>query len=461
MSRVCTSAVCKIETNRLETNCSTNFSITHSRISGSDRSAYVRLSRRAKAGRRARAGLATLGAAGCTAAVMAMVSPQAMADTPAPVTACPDLVVLGVQGTGESSPTADPLAITGMIGHVFGPLLARDPSVGHVTIPYAAGFGGAPGTGPSNLPFATSATEAGERLDATASDIVVRCPGTRLALVGFSQGGGVVSEEARRIGAGDSSVSADRVGGVAIISDWTRPNGGEQIPGRPGQVSPDPPPGADNNESSPVAFAPVPFSGGIAPDAGDFGALTGRVAEFCTAGDLSCDAPAHAEVLRAAGGVAARANLSDPLTAAQSLTSVAASAVSETTAAVVLDDVYVANGQVSYSPSQPISTRLADAADPRQAPPTPDQQQAASEGISQAAAAIVADPLGQIPRLAGQISAAINDNLAANADLADPAAIARYAGVVGSHTSYAANGVTRQVADWFADMSRDLQEQGR
>lgn len=399
-----------------------------------------------------------LGAAACTAVVIAATATASADESAVPIStgSCPGLYVLGVQGTSESSPNADPFATSGMLGQVFGPMMAEGVDLEHATIPYDAAFGGAPGTGSGTDPFAVSVAAAQARLDATAAAVIAQCPGTRLAIVGFSQGAGAAADFARRTGSGEGPVSADDVAAVAVMSDWTRPNGGEPIPGRPGQVTPDAPPGTDGAATSQVRLAPVPGTGGIAADNTGFGDLTGRVGEFCAAGDLSCDAPGHAAALRAAAGVAAQADFRDPIAVVQSLGAAWSSTVAKASNRVILEDIQVADGQVNYLPSESVSQRLADSADPRESDPSAEQTQAAADKVGKIAAAVVADPIGQIPRLVGQIGAAVAANLADNADLANPAVLAHYGNVIANHTGYGSDGTAQQAADWFAAVSHDL-----
>ncbi|WP_216892141.1 cutinase family protein [Nocardia alni] len=407
--------------------------------------------------RRRRSLRAAWGVAACTAAVMAATGAAAADDgaVPLPPGKCPGLFVLGVAGTTESSTTADPFANTGMLGRVFGPL-TRGVDVDHLTIPYAAAFGGAPGTGPNGETFAQSATDAQNRLSATAAEIAARCPSTEIGVVGFSQGAGVASAWARQVGAGHGPVDPNRIAGVATLSDWTRPPGAQTFPGRTGQMTPDPAPGTDGAAVSAIRLAPVPDSGGIDPDATGFGQLAGRVGEFCSPGDLSCDAPEHAAALRTAAELAAQSNLSNPITAVQSLGAAWATTAAKASTQVVLDDVQIDNGQVNYHPGQTVSERVAEAADPRTPAPTAQQTRLASGKLDRAAAAIAGDPLRQIPALAAQVGAAIGANVAANSDIVNPAVLARYAGVVTDHTGYGTDGAAQQAGNWFAAISHDL-----
>ncbi|WP_174190207.1 cutinase family protein, partial [Nocardia barduliensis] len=152
---------------------------------------------------------------------------------------CPALWVLGVQGTGESSPGASPITDTGMLGSLLGPVVAAVPDlVARTYIAYPAGFGGAVGTGGGPDSYAASVGEGLVALTATAERIAADCPGTALAVVGYSQGAQVVSEFARAVGAGEGPVPAERVAGIALYSDPDRAPDSPVIPGRPGQLTP-------------------------------------------------------------------------------------------------------------------------------------------------------------------------------------------------------------------------------
>ena len=369
---------------------------------------------------------------------------------------CPGLMVLGVEGTGESTPAANPQVTNGMLGTMVGPMLAQGTDIQSVTIPYEASFGGAPGTGPGTAPFVNSVDDATARLNATAADVASRCPHTRIAVAGYSQGAVVASQFARQVGAGQGPVAADRVAGVALFSDGTRPAGSGPFPGSSGQVTPAPAPGTDGAATSQVRMSAPPASGGITPDEAGFGSLAGRVGEFCAPGDLACDAPGHAAVLRTAAGLAAQADLRDPVAAVNSLGNAWQQTAATATASVVLNDVHVDNSGVNYVPSESVSDRIADAADPRTPAAGPDQVQAAAQKVNQIVSAVTADPLRQIPQLAGQIGAAVQANIAANADLLNPSTILGYADVIGHHTSYGGDGATQQAADWFGALSLDI-----
>lgn len=373
-----------------------------------------------------------------------------------PVSHCPGLLVLGVQGTGESTPTANPDVTGGMLGTMAGPMLAQGVDIEQLNIPYEASFGGAPGTGPGTAPFAASVDQATARLNATAAEVVSRCPQTMLAVAAYSQGAVAAAEFARQVGAGQGPVPADRVAGVALFSDGTRPAGGAPFPGAPGQMTPSPAPGTNGAATSQVLFPIPPASGGIAPDEAGFGALSGRVGEFCAPGDLACDAPDRAAVLRTAAALAARANLHDPFAAFGSIGAAWQQTTAAAASAVVLNDIQVDGAGVNYVPSASVSDRIADAADPRTAVLDAGQAQATAEKVNSIVGAVAADPLRQLPQLAGQIGAAVQAEMAANADLLNPSTIMSYADPVGNHTSYGGDGATQQAAAWFGALSRDI-----
>ncbi|WP_280186528.1 MULTISPECIES: cutinase family protein [Nocardia] len=378
-----------------------------------------------------------------------------------PVRHCPGLLVLGVQGTGESTPTANPDVTGGMLGTMVGPMLAQGVDIEQVVIPYEASFGGAPWTGPGTAPFAASVDQATARLNATAAEVVSQCPQTMLAVAAYSQGAVAAAEFARQVGAGQGPVPADRVAGVALFSDGTRAAGGAPFPGAPGQMTPSPAPGTDGAATSQVRFSVPPASGGITPNEIGFGALSGRVAEFCAPGDLACDAPGRAAVLRTAAGLVARANLHDPLAVVSSVGAAWQQTTAAATSAVVLNDIQVDGSGVNYVPASSVSDRIADAADPRTPVPGADQVQATADKVNSIVAAVAVDPLRQLPQLAAQIGSAVQAEMAANADLLNPSTILSYADPVGSHTSYSADGATQQAAAWFGALSRDIARSGR
>lgn len=376
-----------------------------------------------------------------------------------PISGCPALFVLGVQGTGQSSPSADPTTDNGMLGAMFGPMLSGAPGlIQRAYVGYDAGFGGAvPGGGTD--PYTQSEADAVTALDVAAGQVIRACPTTLLAGAGYSQGAHAMSQFAAQVGTGRGPVPADRVAGIALYSDPTRPAESPVFPGDPGQDHPAAAPGTSGAAVAHVRLADSPPVGaGIAADAHGFGALSGRVAEICVAGDLSCDAPDHAALLRAGAGMAAQANLRSPADAIGSLGGIWSNVLAATSDTVVNEDVSVVDGRVDYTPRQDVSTRLADASDPRTAAPSPQQRAAADAKRAAIAAAVAANPIETLPRLAAQLAAAVPANLAANADLLNLGVLAGYADVVSRHTTYRSNGQMAAGAAWFDAIAHDIKD---
>ncbi|MGY2091072.1 cutinase family protein, partial [Nocardia gipuzkoensis] len=361
------------------------------------------------------------------------------AQPPAPGPGCPVLWVLGVQGTGESSPDASPTADTGMLGALLAPVVAAVPDLVQRTyIAYPAAFGGAVGTGGGPDSYADSVRNGVTAIEATAQRIAADCPGTALAVVGYSQGAQVVSEFARVVGAGEGPIAAERVAGIALYSDPDRAPGSPVFPGRPGQLTPDPAPGTSGAAVSGVAITTAPASGGgIATGEGvEYGALTGRVADVCVEGDLSCAAPDRAALLRVAAQVAAQADLRDPVAALGSIQALLSGVLGDAWTTVVNNDFRLGPGIVDYVPAASLADRLTDASDPRTPRPGPGETAAATARWGQITGVVASDPVGQLPKLAGQLSGAWGQLVADNADLTNPGVWLRYADIHGRHTGY-------------------------
>lgn len=374
-----------------------------------------------------------------------------------PISGCPVLYVLGVQGTGQSSPTADPLADTGVVGALIAPVLWAAPGlVQRSYIPYGAGFGGAvPGGGPD--PYVVSVTDARNQLDAAAAQIGEACPGTMIAGIGYSQGAQAMSLFARDVGAGVGPVAPDRIAGIALYAHPDRAPDAPIFPGRPGQTGPDPAPGTSGAAVSGVQISNPPAGGGgIADGATSYGALTGRVADICIDGDLACSAPDRAALLRVGAEIAAQADLRDPVAAIGSLNALFTAALGDAWTTVVLNDFQVDAGNVDYVPQLGLAARLIEAADPRTPGPSPEEIGAAGARWNEITATVAANPIGLLPKLAGQLGAAWGGFVADNADLLNPAIWVRYADTVARHNSYAITGQLNSGVAWMVALAHDI-----
>lgn len=254
-----------------------------------------------------------------------------------------------------------------------------DASFEPIYIPYQArGEGDDP-----SAAYSQTLTDGYARLTQVSHRVISQCPDTKLVLLGQGQGGHLVSVFAAEIGQGNAAIPDESVAFAATISDPTRVAGQTLFPGVPGQSAPVSWTG-DNASSRSSGFgrtssaplferssststptgtrkstsrhqsdvpeqetsvklyadlATVPAGSGLNHEAQqieDFGSLTGRVAQICVTGDLSCSAPENAALGRAALAVMDHAGTDfsgDPLAAAnavsQSLTATAASGVAK------------------------------------------------------------------------------------------------------------------------------------
>lgn len=427
---------------------------------------------------------------------------------PLPAQGCPTLYVLGVQGTGQSSPDSDPAEDSGLLSTVLVPLTSTVGTgrIAHAYVPYEAAFGGAvPG---GSAPYSESVSGGLDRLRAMAIGVRAQCPRTSLAVIGYSQGAHIASQFAREVGQGAGAVPADSVAAVALLADPTRYPGASLFPGAPERSVPELPPGTGGSTVSAVdaGAVPVPPGGGIGPgrDIGpDYGALTGRVASLCLPGDLACDAPVDMPLLRLIVTIAGQVgyNLADPVATLTAIAQLAQTAAAKAATEIVNQDLSgVTLGTMRLDPNLRLSQRLADAADPRE---TPDARQAlwklatnafnsliAITGIALTPAALAevfaagsADPLAglhclavkmveasgqRLPRATGQrllteTFDALAQLIAESGGLLEPAIWLRYLDTARHHGAYPLAAYTqdgrpavRFISDWFGALALDL-----
>ncbi|OZE37257.1 MULTISPECIES: cutinase family protein [unclassified Rhodococcus (in: high G+C Gram-positive bacteria)] len=262
-----------------------------------------------------------------TAAVTIVVSASGVAaaqpsTTPTPPDTgsgdCPVLHLVVVPGTTEIDENTSPDTDSGFFSRLTVPAM-RDansgdgPALERSYVPYPASFGGKPGDR-SAVPYAQSVDIGVENTTKMISDIATHCPGTKVFLSGYSQGGEVASQVTREIGAGTGPVDADHFAGAALFSDPTRAEGEDVIAS--GGSTPAPAPGTsgaavDTVQLAPAVAAAAPAGGGIAPTPkiAGFGAVSDRVASYCTAGDLACDTPIDAPAAKLVASIAGQSSM--------------------------------------------------------------------------------------------------------------------------------------------------------
>ncbi len=206
---------------------------------------------------------------------------------------CPDVQLVSIPGTWESSPQLDPfnptqfpiallLNVTNPIREQFG-----TDRMEIYTVPYTAQFHN-PLSADGQMNYNDSRAEGTRNAVKAMTDMNNRCPLTSYVLVGFSQGAVIAGDMASDIGNGRGPVDADLVLGVTLIADGRRQTGvGLDIgPNPPGQ-------GAEItlNEVPMLSSMGLTMTG---PRPGGFGVLNDRTNEICATGDLICSAPEEA-----------------------------------------------------------------------------------------------------------------------------------------------------------------------
>lgn len=213
-------------------------------------------------------------------------SPERPSAQPA---SCPDVQVIAIPGTWESSAVDDPFNPTAnpnsLMLNITRPLQAEfDAQRAQVyTVPYVAQF-----SNPIALPPDGQASYNVSRGEGTAKTTEVmsamhaECPLTSFVLTGFSQGAVIAGDVAASIGAGTGPVPEDLVLGVGVIADGRRDPAAAPTIGPPVAGV-----GAE------VALAGIKLPGitmtGARP--GGFGALADRAVQICAPSDGICDAP--------------------------------------------------------------------------------------------------------------------------------------------------------------------------
>ncbi|MEU6585880.1 cutinase family protein [Nocardia sp. NPDC046763] len=415
--------------------------------------------------------------------------------------ACPALYVFGVQGTDEGPSDAAPTTDTGALGQFFSTLIAAaGATVQRSYVRYGYADDG------TETPYQQAVTDAADLLGRNAAEIAQRCPATRIAAAGYGQGAAAVSAFAHTVGTGAGPVEPDTVAGVALFANPARADKAV-LPGRPGQTTPTAAPGTAGTAVAQITLTDTGTSGsGIASNSAvDYGSLAGRVADFCTPGDLSCDSSSDTPLTKTVKNIAAQSDTEDPITAISTIAQALAATVWKTTVGVVTEDLSGTSlDQLSYQPTKTLGQRLAEASDP--STPTPGVGDALSvlfrlgtiglntvvsvaqkvfttSTISELATVGMADPVAALAALGAKVVGAVaelippatalgwvnqaftaitttvtNDN-----DLYNLATYTQYSDTAGRHDSYTTASADSSgtaplsaAATWFAALARDI-----
>ena len=165
---------------------------------------------------------------------------------------------------------------------------------------------------PANMNSYEDAVNAGvDNTETVMRSIHASCPDTKFSIVGYSEGADVARRVAMEVGNQDGQdgsydiLDPASVVGVVILADAGRNLGGGPFPG------------AENEFRNPDGFDLAYQSGqsgtsgrGALPGtSGSFGALDGKVASFCSEGDLTCSAPENIALLQLAINVGRQLNV--------------------------------------------------------------------------------------------------------------------------------------------------------
>ncbi|MGA9678071.1 MAG: cutinase family protein [Mycobacterium sp.] len=206
---------------------------------------------------------------------------------------CPDVLLVDVPGTWESSlqdSPLNPLQFPNALLHNATTTLGQQfpsPRLQTYTTPYTAQFHN-PLAGDNQMSYNDSRAEGTRATVQELTDMNNKCPLTSYVLMGFSQGAVIIGDIASDIGNGRGPVDDDLVLGVTLIAD------GRREPGVGKVIGPDPP-----GEGAEITLHEVPILAGMGltmtgSRPGGFGALDGKTNEICAPGDLICAAPAEA-----------------------------------------------------------------------------------------------------------------------------------------------------------------------
>jgi hypothetical protein len=143
-------------------------------------------------------------------------------------------------------------------------------------------------------------------------EITQACPDTKFSIVGYSEGADVARRVATNVGhqerdqnGGYGIVDPAKVLGVVVLADAGRSAGDGPFPGAKDPFSN--PDGFDQQYQN--GTKPAPGQGALPGTSGDFGALNGKIASFCSDGDLTCAAPENISLLQLAANVGRQLNV--------------------------------------------------------------------------------------------------------------------------------------------------------
>ncbi|WP_067542835.1 cutinase family protein [Nocardia crassostreae] len=190
---------------------------------------------------------------------------------------CPELNVIAVPGTWETSRDEHSQGMLALVTRGL-PGSVRTDYVSYVAtaLPWEGEV------------YGYSKREAVTNLRGMISAMSSRCPATRFALVGYSQGADAAGDVAAEIGTGLGVVPPDRVAAMGLLADPRR------------------------SRTDALVGPPVPGAGAGGARLGGFGLLSPKVRTFCAEGDLYCSVP-NDDLAGRFAGLFTQASAMDPL----------------------------------------------------------------------------------------------------------------------------------------------------
>lgn len=209
--------------------------------------------------------------------LLAATATVAFGTGPVQAAPCPSLYVVAIPGTWETSSKPDARPVPGLLTAVTNglPGTIRTDYVRYAAtaFPWEADV------------YGRSKKEAIDNARGMVAAMAGACPGTRIALIGYSQGADAAGDLAAEIGTGIGVVPADRVAAVGLISDPRR------------------------SPNDALVGPPVGGAGAGGPRVGGLGFVSQQTRTFCAIGDLYCSTASDDFVTRFAGFLA---QTSDP-----------------------------------------------------------------------------------------------------------------------------------------------------
>ncbi|MEV0296766.1 cutinase family protein [Nocardia sp. NPDC050710] len=266
---------------------------------------------------------AVLGVAAVVATSLALTSTPQTRDTQltTSVTECRDMVTISVAGRGDTPVEGTTRLLVGANGEPLPAALSGDHNSRWVDpVVNAPADDVDPGSYaavyvayPANMATYEDAVNSGvANTERVMREISRACPDTKFSIVGYSEGADVVRRVAMKIGHQEADkdgaygiVDPADVVGVVILADSGRAAGDGPFPG-----SKDPyrnPDGFDQQYQN--GAKPVSGQGALPGTSGDFGALNGKIASFCSEGDLTCAAPENISLLQLVVNVGRQLNV--------------------------------------------------------------------------------------------------------------------------------------------------------